>query len=210
MQQVNVEQQLKFTKQSTNQYSSFSLQLTNEVKVLEAIDSVNNSYSKDLFHINTVLLKRNRNNFVKPLTHLINLSIQSGQFPTIWKQAKVMPLFKSGTPDQACNYQPVSILPVFSKVLEKIVYGQLLTFIQSNNILHPLQFGFCPQYSTETANCFFVEQLKFAIDKGEIVGAVFLDLKKAFDTLNHDILIHKLSNFNFTPLALQWFKSYLE
>lgn len=104
----------------------------------------------------------------------------------------------------------VSILPIFSKVLEKIVYGQLVTFIQSNNILHPLQFGFRPQYSTETANCFFVEQLKSAIDSGEIVGAVFLDLKKAFDTLNHEILIHKLSNFNFRPLTLQWFKSYLE
>lgn len=138
VQQVNAEQQIKFTKhQSINHYSSFSLQQTNEAKVLEAINSVNNSYSKDLFHINTVFLKRNKYTFVKSLTHLINLSIQSGQFPTPWKQAKVMPLFKSGTPDQACNYRPVSILPVFSKVLEKIVYGQLMAFIQSNNILHP-------------------------------------------------------------------------
>lgn len=114
VQQVNVEQQLKFTKhQSLNQYSLFSLLRTNEAKVLEAINSVNNSYSKDLFHINTAFLKRNKNTLVKPLTHLFNLSVQSGQFPTTWKQAKVMPLFKSGTPDQVCNYRSVSILPFY-------------------------------------------------------------------------------------------------
>lgn len=192
MKQFNPEHLHKPTEQTINQYSTeFSLQQINEADVLKAISSINQSHSKDCFHMDAAFLKRNNNIFAKPLTHLINLSFQNGQFPEPWKQARVVPIFKSGTPDQACNYRPVSILPVFSKVLEKIVSSQLTDFIQSNNILHPLQFGFRSQHSTETANCFFVEQLKLAIDCGEIVGAVFLDLKKAFDTLNHDILIQQ-------------------
>lgn len=127
--------------------------------------------------MNTSFLKRNKTTFLKPLTHLINLSIEKGQFPAPWKQARVTPILKSGSRDQACNYRPVSILPVFSKVLERVVSNQLTAFIKTNNLLNPLQFGFRPQHSTETANCFLVEQFKLAVDRGEIIGAVFLDLK---------------------------------
>lgn len=91
-----------------------------------------------------------------------------------------------------------------------------MSFLQFNNILHPLQFGFRHQYSTETANCYFIGQLKLAIHKGQIVGAVFMDIKKAFHVLNHNVLLQKLSQLNFDKWfteptqTLQWFKTYLE
>ena len=111
--------------------------------------------------------------------------------------------------DQVNNYRPISILPALSKILEKAVATQLTKHLESNTHLHPLQFGFRAKFSTESANCFLLEQIKSYIDKGNLVGAVFLDLKKAFDTVNHSILISKLDNYNFAEKTLAWFKSYL-
>ena len=96
-----------------------------------------------------------------------------------------------------------------SKVLEKIVTEQLLQYLEGNNLLHPLQFGFRHNHSTETATCLFLEQVKQSLDKGNIVGAVFLDLKRAFDTVNHDLLVSKLVSFNFSERSISWFQSYL-
>lgn len=118
----------------------------------------------------------------KPSTHLINLSITSGSFLSEWKLARVIAIFNSGVVDQACNYGSIGIFPVFSKVVEKVVDLQLMKYVESNNYLHPLQFGFRPYNLTETAICFVIEQLKSLFDKGEVVWAVFLDLKKAFNT----------------------------
>lgn len=108
------------------------------------------------------------------------------------------------------NYRPISLLPVFSKVLEKIVSEQLMHYLETNHYLHPLQFGFRRNYSTESATCFLTEKIKQSLDKGHVVGAVFLDLKKAFDTVNHNILISKLINFNLSRKSLSWFESYLK
>lgn len=164
--------------QPNNLIDAFFLEQTTEQEVLAVIEKVKNSHAKDLFNIDTSFLKRNKEILVKPITHLVNLSFKNGEFPNDWKQSRVIPIYKSGKVDLACNYRPISILPFFSKVLEKIVANQLMSFLQFNDIPHPLQFGFQPQYSTETANCYFIEQLKLAIDKGQIVGAVFMDIKK--------------------------------
>ena len=92
---------------------------------------------------------------------------------------------KSGDAEITSNYRPISLLPV----LEKIVSEQLMHHLETNHYLHPLQFGFRRNHSTESATCFLTENIKHSLDKGHVVGAVFLDLKKAFDTVNHDILI---------------------
>ena len=87
---------------------------------------------------------------------------------------------------------------------------QLVSFLNNSPFqLHPMQFGFRANYSTETANCFFIEKVKAMVDKGGVVGAVFLDLRKAFDTVNHKVLLSKLSAFNCSPLTLSWIESYL-
>ena len=187
----------------------FELQAITNKQVTEIIDKFSTTHSKDLFNLDTAFLKRHGDVLAEPLTHLINTSMASGKFPEVWKQAKVTPILKSGAADQVGNYRPISILPVFSKVLEKVVATQLINHLENNNFLHPLQFGFRPKFSTESANCFLLEKMKWYIDKGNLVGAVFLDLKEAFDTVNHSILISKLSKYNFSEKTLSWFESYL-
>lgn len=122
----------------------------------------------------------------------------------------VTPIFKAGDKTLVENYRPISILPVISKVAEKWVAKQLTTHLsKGHTTLHPMQFGFRSNHSTETANCFFIENIKMNLDKGGVVGAIFLDFKKAFDTVDHDVLLSKLSYFNFCGNAIKWMKSYL-
>ncbi len=149
------------------------------------------------------LKKKNGSALVKPLTHLINLSIRTGQF-------LVKPIFKSGNSDDMVNYRPISLLPVLSKVLEKVVSEQFLRHLENNNLLHPLQFGFRHNYSTETATCLLLENIKWSLDKGFKVGAVFLDLKKPFDTVNHNIFMSKITKYNISKQSRSWFDSYLK
>jgi len=122
----------------------------------------------------------------------------------------VTPVFKSGDRSVMDNYRPMSISPVVSKILEKWVAKLLIEQLDNSaNSLHPMQFGFMAQHSTETANCLFLEKVKGYLDKGSCVGAVFLDLKRAFDTVNHEVLLSKLTYFNFSVQGLNWIKSYL-
>lgn len=96
-----------------------------------------------------------------------------------------------------------------SKVLEKVVAEQLINYIECNNLLHKHQFGFRAQHSTETAICYFLEKARQSLDQGHVMGAVFIDLRKAFDTVNHTIFLSKLSAFNFSKCSIEWFTSYL-
>ena len=123
--------------------------------------------------------------------------------------AIVTPIFKSGDRREVSNYRPVSILPATSKVIEKVVAEQLTAHLNNNNLLHPMQFGFRANHSTETACCYFLELVKKSLDKGGVVGAVFLDLRKAFDTVVHQVLLSKLPNFKFSADAIKWTRSYL-
>ncbi len=122
----------------------------------------------------------------------------------------VKPIFKSGNSDDMVNYRPISLLPVLSKVLEKVVSEQFLHHLENNNLLHPLQFCFRHNYSTETATCLLLENIKRSLDKGLKVGAVYRDLKKAFDTVNHNILMSKITKYNISKRSLLWFDSYLK
>ena len=127
--------------------------------------------------MDTTFLKTYKDALAGPIVHLINLSIRQCIFPNIWKTAVVTPIFKAGDQTNVANYRPISILPVVSKVAEKWVAQQLTAHLNIGHTpLHPLQFGFRSNHSTETANCYFLEGVKSMLDKGGIVGAVFLDL----------------------------------
>ena len=188
---------------------SFELHEVSQNQVIEIINNLKTTHSKDLSNLDVAFAKKHMITLAKPLTHLINTSMVSGKFPEEWKQARVIPIFKSGAVDLVSNYRPISILPVLSKILEKIVAKQLTAYLESNSYIHPLQFGFRTKFSTESANCYLLEKIKSYLDKGSLVGAVFLDLKRAFDTVNHSILISKLANYNFSQNTLAWFTSYL-
>ena len=118
-------------------------------------------------------------------------------------------LYKADDPMIFSNYRPVSVLPVFSKVLERLMYNRLLSFTNKCNLLYPYQFGFRNNHSPELALLYLVDKISNALDDGECVLGLFLDFSKAFDTVDHAILLTKLEYLGIRGNALQWFKSYL-
>ena len=150
--------------------------------------------------LDSSFLKNYKESLIGPITKVTNTSIGLGVFPRVWKLAIITAILKSGDPSDVSNYRPISILPVMSKVVEKCLAEQLIAHLNNSPYtLHPMQFGFRVKHSTETANCFLLENVKSNMDEWGVVGAVFLDRRKAFDTVNHEIFNTKLSKFNFSP-----------
>ncbi|XP_057310647.1 uncharacterized protein LOC130648610 [Hydractinia symbiolongicarpus] len=121
-----------------------------------------------------------------PLTYIINMSFETLTFSSDWKLTKVLPLFKSRAKSSVNNYRPISVIPAISKVIEKVVHEQLTTYLESKNFIKNNQFGSRPHHSTELAATIFIDTVKLKVNDGKMVGAVFLDLTKAFDPLSHD------------------------
>ena len=142
-----------------------------------------------------------------PITHIVNLSITSGIVPNDLKFARVMPLFKKNNSTEVSNYRPVSILNAVSKILEKAVYIQLEQFLVDNNLLYEHQSGFRSSFSTDSCLIHLFDHIKTQSSRGLYTGMVMLDLQKAFDTVNHDILCNKLSLMGLE--SVEWFRSYL-
>ena len=125
------------------------------------------------------------------------------------KIAKVFPLFKSGNYIKVNNYRPVSILPVLSKILERLMYNRLMKFVEDFDILYDFQFGFRKCHSTFMALASAVNHIVKALQFGKYSIGVYLDFSKAFDTLNNDILFLKLNQYGIRGIALDWIKSYM-
>ena len=159
--------------------------------------------------ISARMLRDSSDVIAPPLTYLINMSFRTGVFPDMWKCAKVMALFKKGDKHDRDNYRPISILPSVSKVIERLVHLQLYGHLTQNKLLFDNQFGFRQRRSTATALCRFTDDLLTNMDEGKFRGVVYLDLKKAFDTVDHKILILKLKAAGVSRLTLNWFHSYL-
>ena len=144
-----------------------------------------------------------------PLTQIVNASLSQGTVPSEWKYAKVTPLYKKGMSTDMDNYRPISVLPVVSKVLERVVHHQLHSFLKEHKLLSPFQCGFRRNHSTEFAAIAFSDFIRRGMDHVMLTGAVFIDLRKAFDSVDHEILISKLESCGLKDTELDWFRNYL-
>ena len=143
------------------------------------------------------------------LTFLFNTSIQTSQFPKVWKVARVTPIFKGGEKTDKSNYRPISVLPVISRLFEKLIFDQLYQYLNEKDLISHNQSGFRRLHSTLTCLLKNTDDWYSGMDLGQLVGLVFIDLKKAFDTVDHTILCEKLKLYGVQQSELSWFQSYL-
>ena len=140
---------------------------------------------------------------VPPLTYITNLSF------TELKIAQILPLYKNNDPMLFNNYRPISILPFFSKLFERLMYNRLMDFIEKHQLLYQYQLGFCKNHSTFMALVILLKKITAALDDSEFAVCILIDFRKAFDTVEHNILLEKLSHYGIRGTALKWFASYL-
>ena len=194
-----------FTTQS-NDNDSFKFDDVSCDFVYNQICKMDNNKSTGLDQFNVKLLKLAAPFVSSSLAHICNLSLNNSKFPDDWKRAKVTPIFKSGDKSNVSNYRPISVLPIISKIIERTVHNQLYAYLCSRNILSDSQSGFRPNHSTTTTLLEVQDYILNNMDKGFATGVIFLDLKKAFDTVSHEILINKLASYGIKDNELDWFK----
>ena len=191
------------------QCSEFTLQDINNDFVYSQLSHLKRNKGTGLDNISARFIKISAEVIATSVSKLLNLSLRTRTFPKIWKCAKVTALFKCGNRNDVSNYRPISVLPTLSKLLEKAVHVQLSQHLVGNNLFTNKQHGFRPRRSTSSALINFSDGILTNVDKGNLCGAVFLDLAKAFDTVDHQILTKKLQWVGVCNNDIQWFISYL-
>lgn len=191
------------------QQNSFYLIPTTAKEIEEEIMKLNSSKSVGPFSIPVCLLKILRNYLSTPLEIIYNLSFSSGCVPEQFKIANVIPIHKKDSTILVNNYRPISLLSIFNRILEKLMFNRLSFYIEKHNILYDKQFGFRANHSTTFATLLITDRIQKAIEDGQYSCGIFLDFSKAFDTVCHSILLSKLNHYGIRGIAKEWFVSYL-
>ena len=180
-----------------------------ERDVLEIISKMDNKASSGYDSISNRMIKFIKNDISKSLTLIINQMLKTGIFPNSLKIAKIIPLHKKGNINVISNYRPISLLPTISKIFERVIHNQLYYYFTANNILSEQQYGFRSHHSTELAAIKLMDYITDEIDKKQTPVNIYIDLSKAFDTLNFDILLFKLEYYGVTGMELNLIRDYL-
>ena len=184
------------------QTDSFNLATVSENTILNILKNTNVSKETGLDNLSGHFLKDGTEVLAKPITDLCNLSFASGKLPDSCKIAKLKPMYKKGSLTEASNYRPISLLPLISKVIEKVIHDQTSTFLNSRNLLYNYQSGFRKNHSTDYCLSFLADKILKGFGKGLTTGMILIDLQKAFDTIDHDILLQKLYAIGFSKHSI--------
>ena len=190
--------------------NSIFLEKVTDTEVKDLINDLNTSKSCGPYSIPSCLLKKFSDYFCEPIKILLNKSLCEGKFPSLLKLADVCPIFKKSDKNKCENYRPISLLSNISKFFERIMHSRVYRFLEKYNLLYKNQFGFRKKHSTNHAILSIVEDIHENLACNNFVCGVFIDLEKAFDTVNHEILLQKLNFYGIRGTSNLWFKSYLE
>ena len=199
----------KYLKDINPANCSFKFQEVTIQQILQILKSTKSTKAAGIDTIPARIVKDIAEEISAPLTFLINSSLSIGLFPTAEKTAKVTPLYKSGDRSNIDNYRPISVLNIISKTFERVVFNQLSNYLKENNLLTDYQYGFRKNRSTRDAVTKLTDHIKESMDKSKVTGALYMDLRKAFDTVNHSCLLHKLPYYGIIDKEVDWIASYL-
>ena len=176
--------------------------------ILKLLKQLNPAKSAGIDNLTGKFLKESAPVLASPITDLVNLSISLSLSPDDCKIAKLKPLYKKEAKTKPKNYRPISLLPLLSKIIERIIHNQTQEFLDKNNILYKYQSGFRKHHSTDTCLSYLTGKVKIGFEEGLLTGMVLIDLQKAFDTIDHSILLEKMSCLGFAG-TIAWYTSYL-
>ena len=188
----------------------FDIKFVSAFEVKQIIEKLDSQKSSGCDNIGANILKLCKDFISAPTSCILNNCISNGIFPADFKKANVTHIFKGGDKSDPNNYRPISILPTVSKIFERHVANQLKNFLEKTGVLYSHQSGFREKHSCQKALIHLINTWLRDIDKGNVIGSVFLDFRKAFDLVDHEILLHKLKMYHFSDNSCKLFGSYLK